>query len=89
MDILTLIPQKGKCITAKRLSEISGRSEGYIRKYINEMRTIGVPICSTTKGYYISESKTDILNTVHFLQRRMQTQLQAVNGLIKRMKEGD
>ena len=68
-------------ITAKQLSRITGKSESTIRMYINRYRADGIPICSTTRGYYLSVNKGDILATIQFLERRIQTQIQAVDGL--------
>lgn len=81
-DILPLIPTKENgFITAKILSTRTGYTESFIRKLINKARSEGVPICSKTFGYYFSEDHADIADTVSFLIRRINTQLQAINGL--------
>lgn len=85
--ILDLIPNKEMgLITAKRISKITGHTESTIRKVINEARAQGIPICSTKFGYYYSTEDRDIADTVNFLTRRVNTQLQAINGL-KNTKE--
>lgn len=82
-NLITLIPNKETgYITAKRLSKMTGYTETFIRKLINEARSAGVPICSTQRGYYFSNDQVDISQTVKFLTRRLQTQLKAIDGLI-------
>lgn len=80
--LLRLIPKKENgTITARRLAEIAGCCESYIRKKINEARASGIPICSTRFGYYFSDRYEDISETVRFLTRRINTQLKAIDGL--------
>lgn len=67
----------------KKLSEITGLAEPNIRKIINNFRCAGVPICSTTKGYYFSWEEDDIIATTKFLTNRVQTQLRAIDGLLR------
>ena len=89
-DLITLIPAKETgVITAKNLSEKLGCTETYIRKVINVARSNGVPICSTKYGYYYSDDYGDIAETVGFLTRRLRTQLQAIDGLIKIKRRED
>ena len=86
-DFLTLIPKKEKgFITGKRLSKMTGYSEPYIRSIINQLRAKGNPICSTKQGYFLSDEYADIDNTVKFLTHRINTQLQAINGLNEHIK---
>ena len=80
--VITLIPRKENgIITAKHLSMITGYTETFIRKIINEARSAGYPICSNRHGYYLSTECSDISDTIKFLSRRINTQLQAINGL--------
>lgn len=80
--ILELIPHKETgLITAKRISKITGYTECYVRKVINDARVTGTPICSTRYGYYYSDDAEDIADTINFLTRRVNTQLSAINGL--------
>lgn len=81
-DLITLIPDKENgLITAKRLATITGHTESFVRKIINEARSRGTPICSTRFGYYYSTEHRDVIDTVEFLTRRVNTQIQAINGL--------
>ena len=63
--------------------KISGIS---IRKAINKARCEGCPICSCNNGYYYSEDKTEIINTIQSLVNRTIGVERAVNGLLKKLK---
>ena len=56
--------------------------EQEIRRYINKARQEGIPICACSKGYFYSEEKDDILNTVGSLMHRTISVEKAVNGLL-------
>ena len=43
--------------SAKKLSQAFGYPDATIRRFINQARLEGIPICSCSKGYYYSESK--------------------------------
>ena len=88
-ELIELIPTKSQNekVTVHRLAKMTATSEPYIRKKINEARSVGIPICSTTSGYYLSNEYNDIAKTVCFLTKRLNTQLQAINGLQKRLQE--
>ena len=62
---------------------ISGIS---IRKAINKARSEGCPICSCSEGYYYSEDKNEIINTIQSLVNRNISVERAVNGLLKKLK---
>ena len=87
-ELVELIPQKQDgLITAHKLASLTKASEPNIRKIINEARTKGIPICSTRRGYYLSNEYNDIAKTITFLTNRLCTQLQAISGLQKRLQE--
>lgn len=56
-------------------------SQVSIRKLINEARSIGDPICSCGKGYYIPSDKSEIEETIESIQGRIAVMNSAVNGL--------
>lgn len=88
-DMLPLIPDKEDgVITARVISKVMGCAESYVRKLINQARSNGVPICSTTAGYYFSDDYADITSTIKFLTHRVNTQMQAINGLKNITEEG-
>lgn len=59
-----------------------------VRKIINEIRSLGeAPICSTSKGYYISYAKEEIFKTIRSLEERTESIKNASEGL-RRMMNG-
>ena len=85
-DLIVVIPKKQEgLITGKQLSEMFGVEECTIRRIINEARASGIPICSKRWGYYFSDECEDITATIQFLTHRINTQLQAIEGLKKKI----
>lgn len=60
--------------------------EQSVRQHINRARCNGVPICSCNKGYYYSEDKADILETIQSLLKRTIAVEHSVNGLLSRLR---
>ena len=59
-----------------------------VRKIINEIRSLAeAPICSNSKGYFISYSKEEIFKTVRSLEERTESIKNASDGL-RRMLNG-
>ena len=56
--------------------------EGKIRKLINQARCEGHPICSCPKGYFYSENKADIVETIRSLNNRTIAVEKAISGLL-------
>lgn len=54
-------------VTNREMQAQLNLNEQAIRKKINEARQDGIPICSCSKGYYYSEDKGDILETIQSL----------------------
>ena len=54
-----------------------------IRKYINELRTRKIPVCSSSFGYYYSENPQDIDETITHLDSRIKKIDLARSGLQK------
>ena len=52
-----------------------------LRKCINSLRTRGIPICSSTEGYYYSENEDDISGTINQLRGRVRKIECAQNGM--------
>lgn len=72
-------------VSARNLSEAFGISGFEIRKIINTARSEGCPICSCHKGYYYSESETEIGKTVNSLRHRIESIERAIRGLSTRL----
>ena len=73
---------KKEPITNREIGSALNLGEYEIRKRINEARCQGFPICSSNKGYYYSEDKSDILETIQSLMHRTIAVEKAVNGLL-------
>lgn len=76
-----IITRGDEPISAKNLSKIFGCPDVTIRRFINQARLEGYPICSCGKGYYYSNSKEDINRTIASLMHRITSIQNAVNGL--------
>lgn len=73
---------KKEPITNKEIGSALNMGEFEVRKKINEARCQGFPICSCNKGYYYSNDKSDILETIQSLMHRTIAVEKAVNGLL-------
>lgn len=73
---------KEKPITNKEMASSLNLTDVSIRKKINEARCHGFPICSCDKGYYYSEDKSEIINTIQSLTHRNIAVEKAVSGLL-------
>ena len=74
-------------VSAKKLSAEFKVTDTVIRKRINEARCKGIPICSCNNGYYYSENKVDIIQTIQSLTHRTIAVENAVNGLLSRVMQ--
>ena len=68
-------------VTGKNIGDHFGFSDIEVRKYINQARTKGIPVCSNCFGYYYSEDHDEIMKTVESLKRRITAQENAIDGL--------
>jgi len=57
-----------------------------IRSMVNDLRCVGVPICSGRKGYYYADSIEDVTGTVANLESRIKKMREAQKGLLNKMK---
>lgn len=62
-------------------------NEVTVRHHINKARREGIPICSCTSGYYYSEDKSDILETIDSLMHRTISVEKAVRGLLTTLRQ--
>jgi biotin operon repressor len=72
----TATPIKGRVIATE-----FGISGAEVRKYINQARCDGHPICSSARGYYYTTDPTHIQRTIDSIQGRIGAQMSAINGL--------
>lgn len=78
-----------KPVSSNAITEALGIGGVAIRKAINKARCDGCPICSCGNGYYYSEDKNEIINTIQSLIGRTISVERAVNGLLKNLKDID
>ena len=71
----------GERYTGKRLAEIICTDESTIRKIINSLRCDGVLVCSSNRGYHISNDEVEILKTIASLTCRIAQMQKAIEGL--------
>jgi len=66
------------CLQSRFL--ISGRT---VRKFVNQLRNDGKPICSDENGYYYAIDKKELLNSIYQMASRIREIAKAKNGLAK------
>lgn len=79
---------KQNAIKSKALEGIFHCKGTEIRQMVNELRCLGVPICSCSRGYYYSTSTTDIQDTIDHLAGRASKIKAAHDGLRKSLPRG-
>lgn len=73
-------------VSSYEISKDLGIGGVAIRKAINKARCEGCPICACNNGYYYSEDKTEIINTIQSLVNRTISVEKAINGLLTNLK---
>lgn len=58
-----------------------------IRHMVNELRCLGVPICSCSQGYFYSTSAVDVRDTIKHLEGRANKIKAAHDGMQKYLAE--
>ena len=80
--ILRLIPRDShQRITASRISQSLGIKGSDVRRYVNQMRSSGIPVCSDHKGYYISSNEEDVRTQIASMENRISAMKNAIGGL--------
>ena len=72
-------------VTSNKISGAFGISGSEVRNQINKARCEGYPVCSCGKGYYYSEDKKEIIDTIQSLVNRTISVEKAINGLLKNL----
>ena len=70
-------------IKSKALEGIFHCKGKAIRHMVNELRCLGVPICSFNQGYYYSTNASDIRDTINHLAGRANKIIAAHDGMEK------
>jgi biotin operon repressor len=73
-------------ISNKEICSALNVSEVIVRKKINKARCEGIPICSCSQGYYYSDDKYNILDTIQSLMHRTISVEKAINGMLTTVK---
>ena len=77
--VICLMPTGEKnAIRQSEIAELTGYNTREIRLIINSLRSEDYPICSGNYGYYMPESKEDIISTIN----RMSSQVDTLNQSI-------
>lgn len=58
-----------------------------LRNIINTLRSRGIPICSSAKGYFYAETEEELYRTIQQFQSRIGKMFRAKRGLIKASRE--
>ena len=80
-QLLELLISTKRPIKSKEIKNHIGLCDATVRKYVNALRVMGYPVCSSQSGYYLSYSKQDVLKTIHGLEHRVMGMTTAINGL--------
>lgn len=72
---------KDRTIRSAELEERYGCTGADIRHRVNELRSMGVPICSWRRGYYYAASRQDVIDTIYQLESRIRKIKVAEEGL--------
>lgn len=70
-------------IKSYKLTELTGLRGSEIRASVNRLRADFHPICSTGKGYYLTDCAEDIDITIKIYNSRIHKMIQAREGLAK------
>ena len=79
---------KENAIKSKALESIFGCKGKDIRQMVNELRCLGVPICSCSHGYYYSTNEMEIQETLDHLAGRADRIKAAHDGMRKLLLQG-
>lgn len=80
--ILNMIPRNAEQrITASQIGKSLSIKGAKVRRYINEMRSSGVPVCSDQKGYYISTDEAHVKTQIASMENRISAMENAIGGL--------
>lgn len=74
---------KENAIKSKTLESLFRCKGKEIRHMVNELRCLGVPICSCSQGYFYSTNASDIRDTISHLAGRASKIIAAHDGMEK------
>lgn len=74
-------------VCSKEIASAFGVPRTTVRRMINTARSNGVPICSCQNGYYITDKKDEIKETIKSLRGRIYKMECAIAGLEQHMRQ--
>jgi biotin operon repressor len=80
-ELLNLLVGESRPLSSTEIKKRIGLSDVTVRKYVNALRVLGYPVCSSRRGYYLSWDKDEILKTIDNLESRVMSMTTAINGL--------
>lgn len=80
-DLLLQILMDGGMHKGNALAKALDVSPITIRQIVNHHRCLGVPICSSSRGYYISHDPMEIQKTISSCEHRIMQMQKAICGL--------
>ena len=78
---------RDNAIKSKALESIFHCKGIEIRQMVNELRCLGIPICSCNQGYYYSTREADVRETIKHLEGRASKIKAAYDGMQKYLVE--
>ena len=78
---------RDNAIKSKALESIFHCKGIEIRHMVNELRCLGIPICSCSQGYFYSTSAVDVRETIKHLEGRANKIKAAHDGMQKYLAE--
>ena len=77
--------RKERQITSKKIEVLLRVPGTFVREIVREARRNGLPIGSSSKGYYLIEKESELEETVRHLKSRAMSELRTYN-IMKRFK---
>lgn len=72
---------KNQPILGSHIAKALGITGVNVRKRVNDARSCGDPICSSSRGYYIAANKDELNDTIESMLGRIEGISRAVEGL--------
>lgn len=81
-DILKFHKGVENPIKSKEIEDHLAMDGSNVRRVVNQLRAVGVPVCSGCKGYYIAANENELNKTIAHLQSRKAGIDVALQGLL-------
>lgn len=74
-------------VTANKIAFATATKDTQVREAINQLRSQGEPIVSSTRGYEFTYDPSKIRDTVLSMRGRIEAMQKAIDGLIRTLAE--